>query len=100
MRGSKRPQSPERRLVDGDLDLRRREDEDRLVSGPDRNHRRSAFWSLRALQAVEYRRHSLWNFPQIVTTLYDIDTWSRRMFDAVDSKIKTMPQTAATSAVS
>jgi hypothetical protein len=80
-------------MVACDLDLRRREDEDRIaavltgITG-------IRFLVLRALQAVEYRRHSLWNFPQIVSTLYDIDTWSRRMFEAVDSKIKTTPQTS------
>ncbi len=42
---------------------------------------------MRALQAVEYRRQSLWNFSQIVSTLYDLDAWSRRMFETVDSRI-------------
>jgi hypothetical protein len=70
----------------GDLDLRCRDDEDRLsvvLTGITAIR----FLSLRALQAVEYRRQSLWNFSQIVTTLYDLDAWSRRMFEAVDSRI-------------
>ena len=69
----------------GDLDLRRREDEDR-VSTVLTGITAIRFLALRALQAVEYRRQSLWNFSQIVATLYELDAWSRRMFEAVDSR--------------
>jgi hypothetical protein len=78
-------------LLDGNLDLRRRADEDRLSSVLT-GITAIRFLALRALQAVEYRRQALWNFSQIVTTLYDIDSWSRRMFDAVDVRIKNAPQ--------
>ncbi|MGE0034684.1 MAG: hypothetical protein AB7S93_03535 [Xanthobacteraceae bacterium] len=70
----------------GDLDLRCRADEDN-VAAVLTGITAIRFLSLRALQAVEYRRQSLWNFSHIVSTLYELDTWSRRMFDAVDSRI-------------
>ena len=70
----------------GDLDLRRRDDENRIANVLT-GITAIRFLSLRALQAVEYRRQSLWNFSQIVNTLYDLDAWSRRMFDPVDSRI-------------
>jgi hypothetical protein len=70
----------------GDIDLRRRDDEDRLTNVMT-GITAIRFLALRALQAVEYRRQSLWNFGQIVNTLYELDTWSRRMYDAVDSRI-------------
>lgn len=70
----------------GDLDLRRRDDENRITNVLT-GITAIRFLALRALQAVEYRRQSLWNFAQIVNTLYELDAWSRRMFDAVDSRI-------------
>jgi hypothetical protein len=70
----------------GDLDLRCREDEDRVCAVLT-GITAIRFLSLRALQAVEYRRQSLWNFSQIVSTLYELDTWSRRMFETVDGRI-------------
>ena len=53
----------------GDLDLRCREDEERVCAVLT-GITAIRFLSLRALQAVEYRRQSLWNFSQIVSTLY------------------------------
>lgn len=78
-------------LIGGNLDLRRRADEDRL-SAVLTGITAIRFLALRALQAVEYRRQALWNYSQIVTTLYDIDSWSRRMFDAIDGRIGNTPQ--------
>jgi len=70
----------------GNLDLRHRDAEGRL-STVLTGITAIRFLSLRALQAVEYRRQSLWNFSHIVATLYELDTWSRRMFETVDSRI-------------
>lgn len=72
------------------LDLSRREDEQR-VTAVIRNIDIIRLVVLRALQAVEYRRHALWNFKQIVATLYDIDAWSRRLFREVDDAVASAP---------
>lgn len=72
------------------LDLRKREDELR-VTAVLKNIDIIRLVVLRALQAVEYRRQALWNFKQIVATLYDIDAWSRRLFDEVDEAIENAP---------
>jgi hypothetical protein len=77
-------------LASGALDLRRREDELRITAVL-KNIDIIRLVVLRALQAVEYRRHALWNFKHIVTTLYDIDAWSRRLFDEVDDAIENAP---------
>jgi hypothetical protein len=68
------------------IDLTRREDEQR-VAAVLRNIDIIRLVALRALQAVEYRRHALWNFKQIVATIYDIDSWSRRLFHEADAAI-------------
>ena len=70
----------------GDLDLSHRDDDGRLANVLT-GITAIRFLALRALQAVEYRRQSLWNFSQIVSTLYELDAWSRRMFETVDSRI-------------
>jgi hypothetical protein len=77
-------------LAARDLDLSRREDEQRVLNVL-RNIDVIRLVVLRALQAVEYRRHALWNFKQIVATLYDIDAWSRRLFREVDAAIARAP---------
>jgi hypothetical protein len=69
-----------------DIDLRCREDENRVATVLT-GITAIRFLSLRALQAVEYRRQSLWNFSHIVSTLYELDAWSRRMYEAVDGRI-------------
>jgi hypothetical protein len=76
------------------LDLNRREDEQRVVAVL-RNIDIIRLVVLRALQAVEYRRHALWNFKQIVATTYDIDAWSRHLFDEVDATVAKAPPASA-----
>jgi hypothetical protein len=78
------------RLAAKDLDLSRRDDEQRVLAVL-KNIDIIRLVVLRALQAVEYRRHALWNFKQIVATLYDIDAWSRRLFHEVDDAIASAP---------
>ena len=77
-------------LIAAPLDLRRRADELR-VTAVLKNIDIIRLVALRALQAVEYRRHALWNFKQIVETLYDIDAWSRRLFHEVDEAVENAP---------
>jgi hypothetical protein len=76
------------------LDLSRRDDEQR-VAAVLKNIDIIRLVVLRALQAVEYRRHALWNFKQIVATLYDIDAWSRRLFHEVDDATASAPPASA-----